>query len=136
MSIKRINLDNNNELIIHTQNETFSGKYGRKVYCKSSSEIILRKCEQLLCVGICSSNTYTGEEEYIQYTPQCILFFRGNSIKKSYYLGQVFDIKMMQSLSLTKDEVLEKYNIELSEKIKDSIVQKKYLKQKHVKQYN
>lgn len=130
MSIQKINLGNNNELIIRTQNETFSDKYRRNIYCESISEILLKNSERLLSIGLCSSNTYTGSKEFVQYTPQCILFFGGNSITKSYYVERVFDISMMQSLVLTKEEILKKYNIELSEEMKESIVQKKHLKQK------
>ena len=130
MGIQKINLGNNNELIIRTQNETFSDKYRRNIYCESISEILLRTSEKLLCIGLCSSNTYTGLKEFVQYTPQCILFFGGNSITKTYYVERIFDIEMMKTLVLTKEEILEKYNIELSEEIKESIVQKKHLKQK------
>ena len=45
-------------------------------------------------------------------------------------IEQVFDISMTQSFVLTKEKIPEKYNIELSEEIKDTIVQKKRLKQK------
>lgn len=130
MSIQKINLDNNKDMIIRTRKETFSSKYGRSIYCKSDSEIILRNNEQLSCIGLCSSNTYTGSKEFVQYTPQCILFFKGNSITRSYYIERVFDISMMQSLVLTKEEILERYNIELPEEIKDFRVQKKHMKQK------
>lgn len=130
MSIQKINLGNNNELIIRTRNESFSNKYRRNIYSKSISEILLRNSEQLLCIGLCSSNTYTGSKEFIQYTPQCILFFKGNSTTKTYYVDRVFDVEMMQSLVLTKDEISEKYNVELPEEIKDFRTQKKYMKQK------
>lgn len=128
MSIQKINLDNNNELIIRTQNESFSDKYSRNIYFRSISEILLRNSERLLCIGLCSSNTYTGSTEFVQYTPQCILFFRGNGITKSYHIERVFDIEMMQSLLLTKDEISKKYNVEIPEEIKDFIVQNRMKK--------
>lgn len=131
MSMQKINLGNNNELIIRTKDdETFTDKYHRNIYHESIKEIILKNSGRLLCIGICFSDTYTGLIEFVKYTPQCILFFHGNSITKSYHVERVFDISTMQSLVLTKEEILQKYNIELPEKIKESIVQKKYLKQK------
>ncbi len=132
MKIQKIDLDDNNELIIRTQNESFLNKYisRKNLYQKSTSEIILKNSEQSLCIGICSSNTYTGLKEFIKYTPQCILFFHGNSIKETYCIERVFDIATMSSLFLTKNEILEKYDIELPEEIKCSRPLKKHVKQK------
>lgn len=130
MKIKKIDLGNNNKLIICTKSESFTGKDRRHIYYHSTSEISLINSEESLCIGLCSSNTYTGKIEFIQYTPQCILFFCGNSITQTYHIERVFDIGTKSSIFEVKDEILEKYGIELSEEMKDSIVPKKYVKQK------
>lgn len=133
METQKVSLSKRNDLIFRTHKETFSDKYGRKMYCNSISEVLLRTSEKLLCIGLCSSNTYTGSREFVQYTPQCILFFKGNSIANSYCVDRVFDIETMSSLVLTKEEIVEKYNVELSENIKDCIVPKKHMKLKYAK---
>lgn len=133
METQKVSLSNHNDLIFRTHRETFSDKYGRNICCDSVSEVLLRTNEKLLCIGICSSNTYTGLREFVQYTPQCILFFKGNSIANSYCVDRVFDIETMSSLVLNKDEILEKYNVELPEDIKDCIVPKKHMKRKYAK---
>lgn len=56
--------------------------------------------------------------------------FSGNSITKTYYIERVFDIETMSSLLLTKDEILEKYGIELSKEIKDLRAPKKRVRRK------
>ena len=37
--IQKINLDNSNELIVYTKNETFSDRYKRNIYYKSINKI-------------------------------------------------------------------------------------------------
>lgn len=132
MKTQKIDLGNNNELIIRTQNEGFRFFGSRHVSYNSISEILLRNSEGLLCIGLCSSSAYTGNKEFIQYNPQCILFFCGNSITKTYHIERAFDIETMSSLFLTKDEILERYGIELSEEIKDLKVSKNRVKQKSI----
>lgn len=127
MDIQRIDLGNSKELIICTKKECVSSRK-RSIYYETTSEIILKVGKQLLCIGICFSNSFTGDSQFIQYTPQCILFLQGNSITKSYYIERVFDVKSMSSHLLVKDEILKKYNIELSENITDFPNSKKYVK--------
>lgn len=130
MDIKKVDLGNENELIFRAHKEIFSKRCGQRIYCDSISEVLLRTNEQLFCIGLCSSNTYTGLREFVQYTPQCVLFFRGNGITNSYFVDRVFDIETMTSLRLDKDEILEKYGVELSEEIKNPVVSKKHVKRK------
>lgn len=118
MAIQKIDLGKNKELVIRTKKESFS-PHNKCIYYKSISEVILRNREELLCIGICFSNTFTGLSQFIQYNSQCILFIEGNSITKSYFIERVFDVESMSSQSLTKDEIEAKYNIELPEYLKD-----------------
>lgn len=127
MGIQKVDLDDNKELIIRTKKESFSPRRN-SIYYQYISEVIVKDSSQLLCIGICFSNSFTGASQFIQYTSQCILFLQGNSITKSYYVERVFDIESMSSHVLTKDEILKKYNIELSEDIKDSPAPKKRVK--------
>lgn len=122
--MKKVNLDSENELIIRSNKEYFSDKYGRRQYHKSIEEVILKRENQLLCIGICFSNTFTGADEFVQYNPQCILFFRGNSITKQYRVDRVFDIATMQSNVITKEEIKERYDIDLPEEVKDPLQKK------------
>lgn len=135
-SVQKINLDSKNRLIIRTQTESFT-IYGRHIYNKSISEILLNNGEQLLSIGMCSSNTFTGQHEFVQYTSNCILFCKGNSITDFYCVERVFDIETMLSIELTKDEILKKYNIQLSDKFKNPIPKEKYLKKSYpnIKQF-
>lgn len=82
MEIKKMALSNNNELIIRTRYESFVGKNRKSIYYNSTSNILLKNSEELLCIGICSSNTYTGKKEFIKYNPQCILFFLVIALQK------------------------------------------------------
>lgn len=127
MSIQKIGLGDNKELIIRTKKESFSSRRN-SIYYQSISEVIVKDSNQFLCIGICFSNSFTGASQFIQYTSQCILFLKGNSITKSYYVERVFDIESMSSHVLTKDDILKKYNIELSEDIKDLPAPKKRVK--------
>lgn len=122
--MKKVILDDETELIIRSNKETFSDKYGRRQNYKSLEEVILKRENQLLCIGICLSNTFTGSDEFVQYGSQCILFFRGNSITKQYRVDRVFDIATMQSNVMTKEEIKEKYDIDLPEEIKDPLQKK------------
>lgn len=111
MVTKTIDLGNNNELIINTRRESFTGKGRKRTYFIIDEEIILRSGGKQFFLGICSSNTYTGNIEFIQYNSQCIVFCRGNIIKKTYSIERVFDIERKETFKLSKDEILEKYNI-------------------------
>ncbi len=130
MSIQKVKLDDNKDLFIRSSNESFSDRYGRRLYCKSSKEIILSMGEQLFCIGICLSNTYTGADEFVQYTPQCIIFFKGNSITKRYRIERVFDIATMQSVVMNKEDIKENYDIDLPEEVGNPVVQKKHVRTK------
>lgn len=130
MMIKRAKLDDNNELIIRSGKEFFSDRFHRRRYCNSIREIIIDTGEQKICVGICLSNTYTGADEFVQYTPQCIIFFKGNSIIKRYRIERVFDIATMQSVVMNKEDIKGKYDIDLPEEVGNPLVQKRHLRNK------
>ncbi len=117
--MKKVVLNAEKELIIREKNDVFSSKYGRSQYRESCKEIIVKTDDQLLCIGICFTNTFNGKDEFIQYNSRCVLFFEGNSITKQYHLTRVFDIETMRSVVMTKEEVKEKYDIDLPEEIKN-----------------
>ncbi len=125
MSMQKIKLDEIHELEIRSKEDWFSDRFRRKLYRETIKEIVIEKDEQRLCIGLCVSNTYTGADEFIQYSPQCVIFFRGNSITKRYRVERIFDIATMQSSVMNKAEIKEKYDIDLPEEVGDPVIQRK-----------
>ncbi len=123
--MKSVVLSDEKELIFREKKDFFSSRNGRSQYEESCQEIIVKTDEKQLCVGLCFTNTFTGQEEFVQYSSQCILFFQGNSITKQYRLTRVFDLEKMQSMIMTKEEVKETYDIDLPTEIKNPVLSRK-----------
>ncbi|MDE6142042.1 MAG: hypothetical protein K2G03_05515 [Bacilli bacterium] len=130
MSIEKIKLDDSKELEIRSKEDWFSDRFRSKLYRESIKEIVINTGEQRLCIGLCVSNSYTGEDEFIQYSNQCVIFFKGNCITKKYRVERVFDVATMHSSIMNKEEIKEKYDIDLPEEVGDPVVKRKYSRNK------
>lgn len=125
MITKRVDLDDNKELIVRTKEELSTNRFHRRKFKSSIKEVIINTGEDWLCIGICENDVLTGVDEFIRYTSQCVIFFKGSMITRQYSVERVFDVATMQSLVLTKEEIKEKYDFDIPEEIKDPIEKNK-----------